>query len=289
MLSPTDGEMEVDMICNSFRMRTFDTGANHELVLPNGKVVLVDPYFLECDFDPADVTGADYIILTHGHFDHDSHVGYFVEKFNAKVFCGAMVAEHIMKFHKVPFDNLFPVFPGSCFTMDDMKLEFCQAKHNESGKRTWDPDKDVSKTKFGIEGHQICDMWGSMESLDWMITTNNGFRIMMVSGRPVFNDTFIRCREKSPNVLLRQAGIRTPENSGQQVSVDEMARLLIRYRAQVIVPFHMDFLEKKIGMEAAMSYFEEVAKRVSELDPGALFVYPEKNRWYSIGISVEKD
>lgn len=38
------------MKSNSFQMRTFDCGANHELVLPNGKVVLIDPYFIRCDF-----------------------------------------------------------------------------------------------------------------------------------------------------------------------------------------------------------------------------------------------
>ena len=135
------------MISNSFKMRTFNTGANHEIILPNGKVVLIDPYFVACDFDREQVTGADYIIVTHGHYDHDSDVGYFVEKFNSKVFCGTMAAEYMMKFHKIPYDNLFPVFPNSKFTMDDVTFEFWQAKHNESGKRTFDPTKDLVKEK----------------------------------------------------------------------------------------------------------------------------------------------
>ena len=118
------------MTSNSFKMRTFDAGANHEIVLPNGKVVLIDPYFIRCkfpDFTREDVTGADYIIVTHGHFDHDSDVGYFIEKFNSKVFCGVMTAEYLMKFHKIPFDNLFPVFPNSKFTMDDLTLELMRS------------------------------------------------------------------------------------------------------------------------------------------------------------------
>ena len=132
------------MNSNSFKMRTFDCGANHEIVLPNGKVVLIDPYFIRCnfpDFTREDVTGADYFIVTHGHFDHDSDVGYFVEKFNSKVFCGVMTAEYLMKFHKIPYDNIFPVFPNSKISMDDLTMEFWQAKHNESGKRTWTPDR----------------------------------------------------------------------------------------------------------------------------------------------------
>ena len=277
------------MTSNSFKMRTFDAGANHEIVLPNGKVVLIDPYFIRCnfpDFTREDVTGADYIIVTHGHFDHDSDVGYFVEKFNSKVFCGVMTAEHLMKFHKIPFDNIFPVFPETKFTMDDVTFEFWQAKHNESGKRTWTPDHDVCKKMFGIEGHAVADMWGSMESLDVMITTNNGFKIMMASGRAIFQDVFDRCKKLRPNVLLRQSGVRHPDKSGEQVPARELAELLVRYHAQVIFPFHFDVMIKKWGYERVVAYMDEVAKHIQELDPGAMFILPKALKWYSVGIEV---
>ena len=274
------------MESNCFKVRTFNTAANHEIVLPNGKVVLVDPYFMKCDFDRENVTGADYIIVTHGHFDHDSDVGYFVEKFNAKVFSGVMTAEALMKFHKIPYDNIFPVFPGERYTMGDVTFDFWQAKHNESGRRTWDPDSDMTKKNWGLEGHQRLDMLGSMESLDWMITTNNGFRIMMVSGRAVFEESFNRCKELRPNVLLRQAGVRHPERPGEQVPAEELAQLLVRYGAQLILPFHMDVIDKKWGHEKCVAYMGEVAEHVSRLDPGAVFLYPEAAKWYSVGLSI---
>lgn len=280
------------MKSNSFQMRTFDCGANHELVLPNGKVVLIDPYFIRCDFPGftrEDVTGADYIIVTHGHFDHDSDVGFFVEKFNAKVFCGVMTAEHLMKFHKIPFDNIFPVFPETKFTMDDVTFEFWQAKHNESGKRTWTPEHDICRQTFGLEGHAQADMWGSMESLDCLITTNNGFRIMMASGRAVFNDIFDRCKAMRPNVLLRQSGVRHPSRSGEQVPARELAELLVRYRAQVIFPFHFDVMVKKWGYEKVAAYMEEVRQYVQELDSGAMFVFPRALQWYHVGIDVSAE
>ena len=93
------GRKENNMTSNCFKMRTFDCGGNHEIVLPNGKIVLVDPYFIDCKFENFtrdDVTGADYIILTHGHFDHDSDLGYLAKKFNAKVFCGVMTANELL-------------------------------------------------------------------------------------------------------------------------------------------------------------------------------------------------
>lgn len=280
------------MTSNCFKMRTFDAGANHEIVLPNGKVVLIDPYFIKCNFPgftKENVTGADYIIVTHSHFDHDSDVGYFVEKFNSKVFCGVMAAEFLMKFHKIPYDNLFPVFPGSKYSMDDLTLEFWQAKHNESGKRTWTPDHDVCKKMFGLEGHAQADMWGSMESLDFMLTTNNGFRVMVASGRAVFHDVFERCKMLRPNVLLRQSGVRHPEKSGEQVPAKELAQLLVRYGAQIIFPFHFDVMIKKWGYEKVCEYMDEVAQYVHVLDPGAQFIFPRALKWYSVGIEVAEE
>ena len=55
-----------------------------EVVLPNGKVILFDPwtgksegypdFTVETGMTAADFTGADYIILTHAHFDHTEGV-----------------------------------------------------------------------------------------------------------------------------------------------------------------------------------------------------------------------
>ena len=273
------------MVSNCFRMRTFNAGGNHEIVLPNGKVVLVDPYFPDgAGLTREDVTGADYIILTHCHYDHDGELGYFVRKFGAKVFCGALSAEEVMKYHRIPYNNLFPVFPNSKFTADDLTFEFFQAKHNLMNY-AWSPDEDRSKTR-GVEGHRALDMFGSMESLDWMLTTSNGFRVMMCSGRTVFEDAFERCRALRPNVLLRQAGFRTDKNPAEQVSPAELAALLARYRAQIVFPFHTEILEARRGKEWVRTYMEQVRREMERLDPAAAFIYPEPYRWYSIGIEV---
>lgn len=277
------------MNCTSFRMRTVNSGANHEIVLPNGKRVLIDPFYMDCtakDFSRDDVSGADYIILTHAHLDHDSDLGYLANKFQSKVFVGAMSAEAVLKFHKIPYDNLIPVFPGQTYTMDGVTFKFWQAKHNPFGpKRTYDPEKDISKTKYGVEGHKACDDWGSMESLDVLITTENNFRILVASGSVLWKDLFFQCREERPNVVLRQAGVR---KNGEQVSPEELADLMIQYGAQVIFPFHMDVLVKKWGAEKTEDYMAQVAASVRGKMPGTEFIYPKAYAWYEIGIGVNE-
>ena len=61
---------------------------------------------------------------------------------------------------------------------------------------------------------------------------------------------------------------------------------MVRYGAQLILPFHMDVIDKKWGHEKCVAYMGEVAEHVSRLDPGAVFLYPEAAKWYSVGLSI---
>ena len=49
---------------SSVKIRPFNVGGAFEVKLPNGKVILIDPYFTGVDFEGGftreDVTGADY-------------------------------------------------------------------------------------------------------------------------------------------------------------------------------------------------------------------------------------
>lgn len=283
------------MKSSSIKIRTFNVSGNHEIMLPNKKTILIDPFFPvgktgECSRES--VSGADYILVTHTHFDHETDLGYFVKKFNSKVFVGAFSAMAAMKFHKIPYDYIFPVFPGQKFTLEDFTLEAWQAKHNPSGGRIFSPEDDIAKKELGIEGHLDCDDMGSMESLDYLITTKNNFRILMASGQTIWSDLFEICKEKRPNLLLRQAGLRRSNGdlfTGEQVSPAELAELFVKYGAQIIMPFHMDVLCNRWGENKVEEYFREVGKEISELDPGAQFLYPTACKWYNIGLDISEE
>lgn len=281
------------MLSNSLKIRPFNVGAAFEIILPNEKIILIDPWFTGNQFDEGysreDVTGADYIIVTHTHFDHDMDVGYFVRKFGSKIFVGAMSAPALIKFHKIPYDNVVPVFPGQKFTLPDFTLQTWQSKHNSSGGRIYDANADIAKDYIGLEGHQECDDLGSMESLDIMITTNNNFRILMASGTVVWEDLFDICKSNGPNILLRQAGMREAGgdfSTGKQVEPKILAELLVKYHAQIIFPFHHDMMIKRWGKQKLDKYFDTVKQELQKLDREAYFISPEAWKWYNIGIEV---
>lgn len=286
-----------DMKNTSIKLRAFNIGGAFELALPNGKVILIDPCFsypkpdktyssvFQGGYTREDVTGADYIILTHSHWDHDIDIGYFVEKFNARVFCSVTCAEEILKYHKIPYDNLVPVFPNSKYTLEDYVLEIFQGKHNPQGGRKYEEECRLANA-IGVTDHSRCDQLGNLDSIDFMITTNNHFSVLMTGGMVVWQDIFDICKQKAPNLLLRQAGVR---KNGEQVSPKELAELLIRYHAQIVLPFHHEVIVNKYGKDWTDDYFSQVAEYISQVEPGMVFVNPEEWKWYNIGIDVSID
>jgi hypothetical protein len=264
-------------------------GAGHEILLPNKKTILIDPYFTGLDFGGftrEDVGGADYILVSHTHYDHEIDLGYFVEKFNSKVFIGAPSVTAALRYHHLPYDNVFPLYPGQSYRLDDFTLDAFQAKHNPTGGLKYSPEGDITFAKMGIRGHKECDDNGYLDSYDFLISTNNGFRILMASGQAIWKNTF----DIHPNVLLRQAGMRKGGDllTGEQVPARELAELLTKYGAQMIFPFHHDVMKNRWGEEKLSAYFEEVSREVAALDPGAAFIYPAAWKWYSLGLYFEE-
>lgn len=279
------------MISHSFRMRSFNVGNGHEIVLPGGKTILIDPYYP--DNSPGhtedDIRGADYIIVSHTHYDHELNLGYIAHKFNSKVILPAMSALAEAKYQHLTYDSLYPVFPGTKMTFPEFSIEVFQAKHNPLGAAAYDPQVDVTHKKTGKKGDLDADALGGIFSIDCLITLNNGFKILLASGQNVWEESIARFREIRPNMLIRQCSVRPmgqDADGGEQVDAQTLARLFTSYNAQILVPFHMDTILKKWGEDRLNAYFKEVAEIVSEIDPGAVFLPPKAWQWYNIGIDV---
>lgn len=277
------------MNSHSFKMRCFNVGCGHEIVLPNGKTILIDPYYP--DKTPGhtqdDIQGADYILVTHTHFDHDLNLGYIAKKFNSKVVLPAMAALAEAKYQHLTYDSIYPAFPNTKLTFPDFSLEIFQAKHNTLGAAAYNPEVDVTYKMTGVKGDLDTDALGGIFSLDYLITTNNGFKILIASGQNMWEESISRFQELRANMLLRQCSVRPvgmDMYSGGQVDAHTLAKLFTSYNAQILIPFHMDALLKKWTPAQMDAYFAEVAEDVRKLDPGAVFIPPVAWKWYNIGI-----
>ncbi len=279
------------------KARFMNIGGLCEFQLPNGKHILVDPWFTDLDTgDPwpfpggqtkEDIERVDYILLSHTHADHDFDLGWFVKKFDCPVFCNVMVADELIRYHKLPYDNVFPLYPGETFTNEDFSLQTFNGKHNAAPGRCW-PFEHPMPT---MTGRRELQHLGSLHEIDFLITTNNNFRILISGGRVVKEELFDLCRKNGPNLLLRQSGFRKWSEDGSkmvQVSPRELAEVYCKYRPQLIVPYHQEIMQERIGEAATASYFAEVAREVLDIDPGAAMLYPKPWQWYNLTLSVEE-
>ena len=274
----------------SVTIRNFHgAGMCHEILLANGTAIMLDPFIRWADVPEGTietVKKVDYILLTHAHFDHDLDLGWFVEKFNCRVIAGFFSAMDLLKFHRVPYDNLIPVLPGEEYTFPEFKLHVLRAKHNNTGGRIYRPETDFAGEAVGVTGHVACDTWGFLESVDYCITANNNFRLLTASGESLWRNT---ARETfHPNLVIRQAGRRNGDMlTGEQVSPEELSELMLSYGAQVVIPAHYDVLIRRMGEDKAMEYLRRVKAIVERKDPSVTFIVPESCRFYRIGISVQ--
>ena len=162
------------MFAEGVKIRSFNAGCAHEILLPGGKRVLIDPFFqdsLSGGHTLEEVEGADYVLVTHTHFDHELDLGYFAERYRPLIFVGALSAQALVRYHRLAYDHVVPVYPGQTYTVEDFKLEIIAAKHNPSGGRTWDPETDIVREAKGVEGHRECDVCGDLESVDYLLIT----------------------------------------------------------------------------------------------------------------------
>ncbi len=276
------------------KFRAMNVGGLFEIKLPNEKVILIDPWFTDIDgsdypfpegHSRDDIERVDYIFLTHSHYDHDSDIPYFVKKFDCPVFCGALTAGELLKHYKLPYDNVFPIYPGESFTNEDFSILARSGKHNHSGERTFLPIPPAG----GPERAELHHL-GSLNEYDLMITTKNNFRILISGGRPENEELFDFCKKSGPNLLLRQACVRGEKNKDgkrEPISAQKLAELLCRYRSQLVIPFHHDILVKLWGQEKTDEYFKEVKEYMSSITSGTSLFYPEAWKWYSLSIGIE--
>lgn len=101
-------------------------------VFAGGKTLLFDPFVIpnelarEIDVDKIE---ADYIFVSHGHFDHTADVVRIASRTGAKVLGNWELYEW---FNKSGLKNTHPINPGGQFTFDFGTVKSFVAQHSSS-------------------------------------------------------------------------------------------------------------------------------------------------------------
>lgn len=264
--------------------------AGYEIKLPNGKVVVIDP----CtdfegkitNFTADDYTGADYIILSHTHYDHTKDVGYLEKKFNSKVIVGAMSARALALYYDIHPDHLYAVVPQERYDFDDFSLHVFRSKHTFFNNPEMGLNAMIDRS--GKEGyafpkeHIDSDVFGSIEYLDYMITTTDNYRMFIAGGGPhkfTYRNIYQTMYQYQPNLVFRQTSTKyTPE---------EFGRMAADFGAQLVFPLHQDGIIRKSTITID-EYVDRANAELKRLGKQTKVFNPTQHKWYTIQTTVSE-
>jgi L-ascorbate metabolism protein UlaG (beta-lactamase superfamily) len=270
-----------------------------EIVLPSGKVLVTDPYI---DCSPTapikwdEVTGADYITLTHGHYDHITEVGALAHKFNSRVICSHQVAEPLADFFALDSSRVTQVTAGDRLAFGDLQIEVKRAEHislvavmrtayqRVTGNEA-DPDmslKDlmaaVSGSSAGIPADDIRSKLRTAgipggEQLNFIFQTSDHLRMYIYSAGP---EEHIRNEVKTStaNIFFVQLG---------GVKASDAAETASLSGAEWVIPTHHDGEGIEVMHKRARRMGEYLSRQSK-----ARFLDIEHGKWYHIGVDIRE-
>lgn len=288
------------MLDNGVRVRWLNT-AGFEMVLPGGAHLLVDPWLDSSDVYPfplEKIERADYVLLSHVHFDHAQDIAAILAKFpKARLFVGDLSVDALCREQRVSLTNVCRVRPGEEYQFDDVKINVYAGRHTENARGVYRPaefDSDVSSLD------SLTGWYGSMELQNYLITAADGTRVLVWAG------------QTTPDQKYRFAGLR-PDVACMHLSPKQdpgvFAGLVQAIGAKVVVPHHHDLTEPLLrsrpelidqmlppeakeaylvdGQFSAEAFVGRFAQVIKERVPTAAMMQLEHHKWYRFGLAWE--
>jgi L-ascorbate metabolism protein UlaG (beta-lactamase superfamily) len=267
-----------------------------EFILPSGKVLVVDPYIDYSHTSPIkceEVTGADYIAVTHGHFDHITDLGALLHKFHSKVLCSREIAEPMTRAFNIDLGDLIRVSAGDVVDFKDLRIEVKRGEHinlvppmREAYVRLLKKEPDPAWTFAEIQRElsaalnttqepktaAILDKLNKAgvtggEQLNFLFQTKGNLRFLFYSSGPEeFLQTVVA--KARPNAIFVQLG---------GSDLEKIADVAALSGADIVIPTHHDGSGARNAHQITRNFSEILARRTN-----AQFMDIEHGKWYEI-------
>ena len=275
------------------RMRWLGT-ACFEIVLPNGKTLVIDPFVDDSVSSPItsdQFEGCDYLFLTHGHYDHILDAGKLAARFNPIIYCSQLVSESLTAHLGVNSDQVRTVTAGDIVRANGMTIEVIQGTHVEfisdykrlTGKefQPETPVKEAIETTITMTFEtdwrpprieEWMEKFPQGEQLNYVYQPDEGPRIYMAGTRPDPNQIKIAGDVQADITLLQ-----VPPANALKGLEKSTADLAIASGCRVCVPQHHDPLlkgAKKTDLSILKTLLSGI--RFQELVSGKWYVFDGK-------------
>ena len=272
---------------SAFRFRWIN-GQCFEFRFPNGKSLLTDPWYSgggrmasKCPpgFTVNDLEGADYLFINHGHGDHTANIQEVVDRFHSTLITHSANCMAVAKGYNIPLTSIYPVDFEGTYYFDGFILETHHGVHHRM-RFNYEEARGMVKA-FDDPGSEELNILGGMFNMNFILTTEQGFRIAFLGGDD--DGMLERMRGvNKPNVVIRNKLASSRVKEGQ---AEKFADWFAGADVPLLIPMHYEtWLTDEPEFAGEMfSYMNKAMEEKGKIGRVAPMV---RGKWYTLDISV---
>jgi L-ascorbate metabolism protein UlaG (beta-lactamase superfamily) len=240
-----------------------------------GKVILLDPFLTRNrrarpsqGLCPDDMSDADYVFCTHGHFDHIADVPDIVRASQARVYCSTVAARTLEK-KGVPPARITTLTGGEKVEPDGFGVSVATSRHIRFDLKL------LLKTMPGVlrEARTVIPGLVGMPAGPVLIFTFDfgGLEVVDMGSLGITIPQVLEKRIRFPDVLFLPV-------QGHSNICARAADVTAAVRPRAVVPTHYDDFFPPVSRMIGLEPFRQ---RVTELLPECLYYEPAINREFN--------
>ena len=281
-------------------------GAFYEFRLPGGRTLITDPYqygskrnyVTDSSRQACDViSGCDYVLLTHTHFDHAQDLPGVVEKYPhcfVVVPDDAYVSLMMVHGYNSFVSNIQPV--GSCdrLEFEDIAVEGFRGKHTilspQDPVLQDNPDIFASGIPYEKQGRYqnedgsfhmlrgLADIEGGMAFRNYKVTLNNGI-CLFIWGGELKKDFRKYCyKNMKPDILFVQLAATNVGGDRLYPNMDEITEFIEYVNPRIALPIH----QENFQWEQLKQMETQCREKLKKDQKNICYWNPEPSRWYAL-------
>ena len=206
-----------------------------------GEVIVTDPCLKLTTykgFDADTFDKVDHVLVSHLHWDHVSELPDIERKFHPNIFTGALGSDLLARWLDCNTTFIYPMFPDQELDMGKVRIKMFYNRHaNVNSTRSRQEAKcrayEFMKDYPGMDELQGI---GGMEMCSYLITFENGFRILFWGGN-ISQNQISHLRGLKPDVAFMQY---SKQGASALTELAEAIQpgVLIPHHHDLKIPFH---------------------------------------------------